>query len=140
MYHQDCKSFQTFCRTDQGPNLSLVEVLSAALLNVKSDNDPNNDKILASILIDADADGFTPAVVEEIHGFLLYEMSGQRQVNSRLVIGSEGGGVLVTLAGGSRNITAEELNHLLFRPYGNLTNWREIYMIVMKSICLLMMA
>jgi hypothetical protein len=32
MYHQDCiKVFQTFCRTDHGPNLSLVAVLAAAL-------------------------------------------------------------------------------------------------------------
>jgi hypothetical protein len=50
-------------------------------------------------------------VVEEIIGFLPYEMSGQRKVNSTLVIDSEEcGGFLGTLAGGSRNITAAELN------------------------------
>jgi predicted membrane-bound spermidine synthase len=88
--------------------------------NVKSDNDPNNDKILASILIDADAD--TPVYrwngsmtdlqwLKKYMDFLPYEMSGQRKVNSTLVIGSGGGGdVLVALAGGSRNITAVELN------------------------------
>jgi hypothetical protein len=63
------------------------------------------------ILIDADADGFTPAVVKETHGFLPYEMAGQRKMNSTVVIGSEeGGGVLVTFAGRFRNITAAEPN------------------------------
>ena len=87
--------------------------------NVKSDNDPNNDKILASILIDADAD--TPVFrwngsVADLQwlkdmDFLPYEMAGRRKVNISLVIGSGGGGdVLVFLAGGSNNVTAVELN------------------------------
>jgi predicted membrane-bound spermidine synthase len=88
--------------------------------NAKSDNDPNNDKILASILIDADAD--TPVFrwngsvadlqwLKEYMDFLPYEMADQRKVNDTLVIGSGGGGdVLVALAGGSNNVTAVELN------------------------------
>ena len=98
--------------------------------NVKSDNDPNNDKILASILIDADAD--TPVFrwngsvadlqwLKKIYDFLPYEMAGRRKVNSILVIGSGGGGDVLFLAGGSNNVTAVELNpsiHLTVRKFG----------------------
>lgn len=88
---------------------------------------PNQDlagrsHALAAIAIDADAD--TPVIrwngtsqdLEWIKGymdFLPYEIS---EPNSTLVIGSGGGeDVLTSLAGGSENITAVELNPLIIK-------------------------
>ncbi len=77
-------------------------------------------RALAAIAIDADAD--TPVIrwngtsqdLEWIRGymdFLPYEIS---ETNSTLVIGSGGGeDVLTSLAGGSKNVTAVEINPLI---------------------------
>ena len=86
----------------------------------QDDSDISRKKVLASILIDADAD--TPIYrwngsvtdlqwVKQFMDFLPYEMSADRRINDTLVIGSGGGGdVLVALAGNSKNVTAVELN------------------------------
>ena len=77
-------------------------------------------RALAAIAIDADAD--TPVIrwngtpqdlewIKHYMDFLPYEIS---ETNSTLVIGSGGGeDVLVSLAGGSRNVTAVEINPLI---------------------------
>lgn len=87
--------------------------------SMKDEIDTSRKKVIASILIDADADtpiyGWNGSVsdLEWIKGymdFLPYEMSSHK-INHTLVIGSGGGGdVLVALAGGSKNVTAVELN------------------------------
>ena len=101
--------------------------------SMKDDTDIGRKKVIASILIDADAD--TPIYswngsvsdlkwIKEYMDFLPYEMSGQRKINNTLVIGSGGGGdVLVGLAGGSKNVTAVELNPsivTIVKKFGNL--------------------
>lgn len=97
-------------------------------------------KALASIIIDADAD--TPvfrwngsyndiAWVREYMDYLPYELS---KANNTLVIGSGGGeDVLIALAGGSKNITAVELNPLIIskakefgKSAGNLYERKEV--------------
>jgi hypothetical protein len=77
-------------------------------------------RALAAIAIDADAD--TPVIrwnetlqdlvwIKRYMDFLPYEIS---KTNSTLVIGSGGGeDVLTSLAGGSRNVTAVEINPLI---------------------------
>jgi spermine/spermidine synthase len=77
-------------------------------------------RTLAAIAIDADAD--TPVIrwngtsqdlewIKHYMDFLPYEIS---KTNSTLVIGSGGGeDVLASLAGGSRNVTAVEINPLI---------------------------
>lgn len=87
--------------------------------SMKDETDTSRKKVIASILIDADAD--TPIYswngsvsdlewIKEYMDFLPYEMSGHK-INDTVVIGSGGGGdVLVALAGGSTNVTAVELN------------------------------
>jgi len=77
-------------------------------------------RALAAIAIDADAD--TPVIrwngtsqdlewIKRYMDFLPYEIS---EINSTLVIGSGGGeDVLTSLAGGSRNVTAVEINPLI---------------------------
>ena len=87
--------------------------------SMKDETDTSRKKVIASILIDADAD--TPIYswngsvsdLEWVKGymdFLPYEMSSHK-ANHTVIIGSGGGGdVLVALAGGSENVTAVELN------------------------------
>ena len=77
-------------------------------------------RALAAIAIDADAD--TPVIrwngtiqdlewIKHYMDFLPYEISA---TNSTLIIGSGGGeDVLASLAGGSRNVTAVEINPLI---------------------------
>lgn len=87
--------------------------------SMKHETDTSRKKVIASILIDADADtpiyGWNGSVsdLEWIKGymdFLPYEMASHK-INHTVVIGSGGGGdVLVALAGGSKNVTAVELN------------------------------
>lgn len=99
--------------------------------SMKDEIDMSRKKVIASILIDADADtpiyGWNGSVsdLEWIKGymdFLPYEMSSHK-INHTVVIGSGGGGdVLVALAGGSKNITAVELNPSIVttvKKYGN---------------------
>jgi hypothetical protein len=88
-------------------------------------------RALAAIAIDADAD--TPVIrwngtpqdlewIKRYMDFLPYEIS---ETNSTLVIGSGGGeDVLVSLAGGSRNVTAVEINPLIIeaaKRFGHAT-------------------
>lgn len=99
-------------------SFSRIDVTQQSTIN--DDTDLSKKKVIASILIDADAD--TPIYswnasvsdlqwLKEYMDFLPYEMSGQRQIYNTLVIGSGGGGdVLVGLAGGSKNVIAVELN------------------------------
>lgn len=77
-------------------------------------------RALAAIAIDADAD--TPVIrwngtmqdlewIKDYMDYLPYEIA---EINSTLIIGSGGGeDVLVSLAGGSRNVTAVEINPLI---------------------------
>jgi hypothetical protein len=86
----------------------------------KSIENTGRSKALASIVIDADAD--TPVFewngsyndiswVKQYMDYLPYELL---KANTTLVIGSGGGeDVLIALAGGSKNITAVELNPLI---------------------------
>src|ERR687897_2210200 len=97
-------------------------------------------KALASIIIDADAD--TPVFqwngslndvswVRQYMDYLPFELL---KANSTLVIGSGGGeDVLIALAGGSKNITAVELNTLIIskakefgKSAGNLYERKEV--------------
>jgi hypothetical protein len=111
----------------------------AALLNNSTEN-TGRSKALASIVIDADAD--TPVFrwngsyndiswVRQYMDYLPYELL---KANNTLVIGSGGGeDVLIALAGGSRNITAVELNPLIIsktkefgKSAGNLYERKEV--------------
>lgn len=98
-----------------------------------SDNDNDNNgrsKALSAIAIDADAD--TPVFkwngssadlvwLKRFMDYLPFEIS--TQVNNTLVIGSGGGeDVLVALAGGSKKVTAVEINPLIIstaKQFGN---------------------
>jgi predicted membrane-bound spermidine synthase len=98
-----------------------------------SDNDDDNNgrsKALSAIAIDADAD--TPVFkwngssadlvwLKRFMDYLPFEIS--TQVNNTLVIGSGGGeDVLVALAGGSKKVTAVEINPLIIstaKQFGN---------------------
>ena len=110
-----------------------------ALLNNSTEN-TGRSKALASIIIDADAD--TPVFrwngsyhdiswVRQYMDYLPYELL---KANNTLVIGSGGGeDVLIALAGGSKNITAVELNPLIIsktkefgKSAGNLYERKEV--------------
>ena len=98
-----------------------------------SDNDDDNNgrsRALSAIAIDADAD--TPVFkwngssadlvwLKRFMDYLPFEIS--TQVNNTLVIGSGGGeDVLVALAGGSKKVTAVEINPLIIstaKQFGN---------------------
>jgi MFS family permease len=101
-------------------------------------------KVLASIAIDADAD--TPVFrwngsyndlewIREYMDYLPYELL---KTNQTLVIGSGGGeDVLIALAGGSKNVTAVELNPLIVskakefgKSAGNLYERKEVELFI----------
>lgn len=107
--------------------------------NTSSEN-TGRSKALASIIIDADAD--TPVFrwngsfsdiswVKQYMDYLPYELL---KANSTLVIGSGGGeDILIALAGGSKNVTAVEINPLIIskakefgRLAGNLYDRKEV--------------
>jgi hypothetical protein len=111
----------------------------AAFQNTSSEN-TGRSKALASIIIDADAD--TPVFrwngsfsdiswVRQYMDYLPYELL---KANSTLVIGSGGGeDILIALAGGSKNVTAVEINPLIIskakefgRLAGNLYDRKEV--------------
>ena len=111
----------------------------AASQNTSSEN-TGRSKALASIMIDADAD--TPVFrwngslsdiswVREYMDYLPYELL---KANSTLVIGSGGGeDILIALAGGSKNVTAVEINPLIIskakefgKLAGNLYDRKEV--------------
>ena len=106
--------------------------------------DTGRSKVLASIAIDADAD--TPvfrwngsyndlAWIREYMDYLPYELL---KANKTLVIGSGGGeDVLIALAGGSKNVTAVELNPLIVskakefgKSAGNLYERKEVELFI----------
>lgn len=110
-----------------------------AFQNTSSEN-TGRSKALASIIIDADAD--TPVFrwngsfgdiswVKQYMDYLPYELL---KANSTLVIGSGGGeDILIALAGGSKNVTAVEINPLIIskakefgRLAGNLYDRKEV--------------
>ena len=103
-------SFSRIDVTRQIPNTTLSHSLDSS----------GRSRALASIAIDADAD--TPVIrwngtledlewIRHYMDFLPYEIS---EFRSTLVIGSGGGeDVLTSLAGGSRNVTAVEINPLI---------------------------
>ena len=111
----------------------------AAFQNTSSEN-TGRSKALASIIIDADAD--TPVFrwngsfndiswVRQYMDYLPYELL---KANSTLVIGSGGGeDILIALAGGSKNVTAVEINPLIIskakefgKLAGNLYDRKEV--------------
>jgi predicted membrane-bound spermidine synthase len=111
----------------------------AAFQNTSSEN-TGRSKALASIMIDADAD--TPVFrwngsfsdiswVRQYMDYLPYELL---KANSTLVIGSGGGeDILIALAGGSKNVTAVEINPLIIskakefgKLAGNLYDRKEV--------------
>jgi predicted membrane-bound spermidine synthase len=106
--------------------------------------DTGRSNVLASIAIDADAD--TPvfrwngsyndlAWIREYMDYLPYELL---KANNTLVIGSGGGeDVLIALAGGSKNVTAVELNPLIVskakefgKSAGNLYERKEVELFI----------
>ena len=93
----------------------------------------SSDRVLASIIIDADA--VTPVLrwngsladsqwILEHMDYIPYEIS-KGKVNNTLVIGGGGGeDILVALTGGSKEVTVVELNPLIVaaaKQFGNLT-------------------
>jgi predicted membrane-bound spermidine synthase len=114
---------------------------------MKYDDDPNKKNVLASILIDADAD--TPVYnwngsvsdlqwIKNYMDFLPYEISDGRPINNTLIIGSGGGGdILVALAGGSKKVTAVELNPSIItavkkfgKSAGNMYNHKDVILFI----------
>ncbi|HZB15680.1 MAG TPA: hypothetical protein VE445_00820, partial [Nitrososphaeraceae archaeon] len=113
-----------------------------------SDNDDDNNgrsRALSAIAIDADAD--TPVLkwngssadlvwLKRFMDYLPFEIS--TQVNNTLVIGSGGGeDVLVALAGGSKKVTAVEINPLIISTAkqfgdsaGNLYDRKEVELFI----------
>jgi predicted membrane-bound spermidine synthase len=112
-----------------------------------SDDDDNNgrSRALSAIAIDADAD--TPVFkwngssadlvwLKKFMDFLPFEIS--KDVNNTLVIGSGGGeDVLVALAGGSKKVTAVEINPLIISrakqfgsSAGNLYERKEVELFI----------
>jgi len=95
-------------------SFSRIDVSQNASIDLKKDRD------LAGIQIDADA----WTTVQRWNGsvsdlqwikwqtdFLPYEIAGNRTINNTLIVGSGGGGdVLMALAGGSKKVTAVEIN------------------------------
>lgn len=131
--------WNSFSRIDVTRQIRHDYNTEAALLNNSTEN-TGRSKALASIIIDADAD--TPVFrwngsyndiswVRQYMDYLPYELL---KANNTLVIGSGGGeDVLIALAGGSRNITAVELNPLIIsktkefgRSAGNLYERKEV--------------
>ena len=82
--------------------------------------DPSKGGKLASIIVDADAltdvERWSGSVsdlqwLKKRIDYLPYEIAGDRRINNSLIIGSGGGGdVLVALVGGSKKVTAVEIN------------------------------
>lgn len=135
--------WNSFSRIDVTRQIRHDYNTEAALLNNSTEN-TGRSKALASIIIDADAD--TPVFrwngsyndiswVRQYMDYLPYELL---KANNTLVIGSGGGeDVLIALAGGSRNITAVELNPLIIsktkefgRSAGNLYERKEVNVFV----------
>src|ERR687887_704105 len=100
---------------------------------IHSSSSSSSDRVLASIIIDADA--VTPVLrwngsladsqwIREHMDYIPYEIS-KGKVNSTLVIGGGGGeDILVALTGGSKKVTVVELNPLIVaaaKQFGNLT-------------------
>jgi hypothetical protein len=131
--------WNSFSRIDVTRQIRHDYNTEAALLNNSTEN-TGRSKALASIIIDADAD--TPVFrwngsyndiswVRQYMDYLPYELL---KANNTLVIGSGGGeDVLIALAGGSRNITAVELNPLIIsktkefgKSAGNLYERKEV--------------
>jgi hypothetical protein len=95
-------------------SFSRIDVSQNASIDLEKDRD------LAGIQIDADA----WTTVQRWNGsvsdlqwikwqtdFLPYEIAGNRTINNTLIVGSGGGGdVLMALAGGSKKVTAVEIN------------------------------
>jgi hypothetical protein len=121
--------WNSFSRIDVTKQIHHYNSTDARAINDNSDN-TGRSRALASIIIDADAD--TPvfkwngslvdiAWLKRYMDYLPYELS---KVNDTLVIGSGGGeDMLIALAGGSRNITAVELNPLIIsnaKQFGKL--------------------
>src|SRR5918994_34956 len=131
--------WNSFSRIDVTRQIRHDYNTEAALLNNSTEN-TGRSKALASIIIDADAD--TPVFrwngsyndiswVRQYMDYLPYELL---KANNTLVIGSGGGeDVLIALAGGSKNITAVELNTLIIskakefgKSAGNLYERKEV--------------
>ena len=102
-------------------------------IHSSSSSSSSSDRVLASIIIDADA--VTPVLrwngsladsqwIREHMDYIPYEIS-KGKVNSTLVIGGGGGeDILVALTGGSKKVTVVELNPLIVaaaKQFGNLT-------------------
>lgn len=135
--------WNSFSRIDVTRQIRHDYNTEAALLNNSTEN-TGRSKALASIIIDADAD--TPVFrwngsyhdiswVRQYMDYLPYELL---KANNTLVIGSGGGeDVLIALAGGSRNITAVELNPLIIsktkefgKSAGNLYERKEVKVLI----------
>jgi hypothetical protein len=135
--------WNSFSRIDVTRQIRHDYNTEAALLNNSTEN-TGRSKALASIVIDADAD--TPVFrwngsyndiswVRQYMDYLPYELL---KANNTLVIGSGGGeDVLIALAGGSRNITAVELNPLIIsktkefgKSAGNLYERKEVNVVI----------
>jgi hypothetical protein len=135
--------WNSFSRIDVTRQIRHDYNTEAALLNNSTEN-TGRSKALASIIIDADAD--TPVFrwngsyndiswVRQYMDYLPYELL---KANNTLVIGSGGGeDVLIALAGGSRNITAVELNPLIIsktkefgKSAGNLYERKEVNVVI----------
>jgi hypothetical protein len=129
----------------QWNSFSRIDVIGHNLTGIKS-NDSNRN--LESILIDADA--LTPIIrwngsdtdiqwLKRFMDYLPYEISKAKNDSSTLVIGSGGGeDVLVALAGGSKNVTAVELNPLIVSAVkrfggnlaGNLYDRKDVHLFI----------
>ena len=135
--------WNSFSRIDVTRQIRHDYNTEAALLNNSTEN-TGRSKALASIIIDADAD--TPVFrwngsyhdiswVRQYMDYLPYELL---KANNTLVIGSGGGeDVLIALAGGSRDITAVELNPLIIsktkefgKSAGNLYERKEVNVLI----------
>jgi hypothetical protein len=121
--------WNSFSRIDVTKQIQHYNGTDARANNDNSDN-AGRSRALASIMIDADAD--TPVFkwngslvditwLKRYMDYMPYELS---KVNDTLVIGSGGGeDILIALAGGSKNITAVELNPLIIsnaKQFGKL--------------------
>ena len=135
--------WNSFSRIDVTRQIRHDYNTETALLNNSTEN-TGRSKALASIIIDADAD--TPVFrwngsyhdiswVRQYMDYLPYELL---KANNTLVIGSGGGeDVLIALAGGSRDITAVELNPLIIsktkdfgKSAGNLYERKEVNVLI----------
>jgi hypothetical protein len=110
--------------SSQWNSFSRIDVIGHNTIGTKSSSN-NTQKSLGSILIDADAltpilrwNGSTTDIqwLKRFMDYLPYELAKTNNNDSgnTLVIGSGGGeDILVALAGGSKNVTAVELNPLI---------------------------